>query len=178
MDNIKNVKKIWINSLGFLENHYLNSSIVTILLLYCSTIFNNINMYIGNLYNFSIVKILVLFLIVYIAPKDTTIAILLALTYVISLNYSLLSENFEEKVVKHTKESFQPFFPLENTEYKKQDVNEQEKTDNSCLKNYVPTHEVIGDACEPVSTFKDELNAQGLNSPEGFDNTVIGSPIM
>lgn len=93
MDDIKNLKKQWHNSLVFLDNSILNSIIVVILLLYSSTIFENINVFIGNLYKFSIVKLIVILLIVYVSHKDTTIAILLAISYVVSLNYSL-KENF------------------------------------------------------------------------------------
>ena len=92
--NTNNFKKNWLNSLSFLDNCIVNWTIVIILVLYCSTIFDNINNFIGNLYNLSIIKIIVLLLIVYVAPKDTTIAVLLALTYIISIFYMANSENF------------------------------------------------------------------------------------
>jgi len=94
MDNMKNFKKTWTGSLSFLDNNIVNAIIVIILVLYSSTIFDNINSYIGNLYNYSIIKIIVLLLIIYIAPKDTTIAILLAVSYLVSINYMINNENF------------------------------------------------------------------------------------
>lgn len=179
MDSLKTLKKIWTNSLGFLDNSIINTVIVVILVLYCSTIFDNINSYIGNLYNFSIVKLLVLLLIIYVAPKDTTVAILLALSYIISLHFLILNENFVGDENKESTESFQSFFPFVNVE---KDENKDEKqsshSKSECLKNYVPLHETVGDVCQPVDTFKNELNTQGLNNPEGFDNTIFGSPVV
>ena len=43
------------------------------------------------------------------------------------------------------------------------------------MKEYTPKFEAVGNVCEPVATFKGELNAQGLNFPEGFDTNVVGS---
>ena len=94
INNMNNFKKNWLKSLSFLDNCMVNWTIVIILLLYCSTIFNNINSFVGNLYNFSIIKIIILLLIVYVAPKDTTIAVLLALSYIISIFYMANNENF------------------------------------------------------------------------------------
>ena len=47
----------------------------------------------------------------------------------------------------------------------------------SCMQNYIPRFEAVSDVCSPTATFKNELNAQGLNFPEGFDHTVNGSPL-
>ena len=65
MDNMKNINKMWINSLSFLDNSVINSIIVIILVLYSSTIFDNINSFIGNIYSYSIVRIIILLLTVY-----------------------------------------------------------------------------------------------------------------
>jgi hypothetical protein len=127
MDSIKNIKKIWLGSLGFLDNCYINSIIVIILLLYCSTIFENINSFIGNLYNFSIIKLLVLLVIVYVTPKDPTIGILLGLSYIISINYLNNTENF--KTIEENKED-EHFFPLVNTNYESHNNSDNKSNDN------------------------------------------------
>ena len=98
MDNMKNFKKAWMSSLSFLDNSYVNTSICIILVLYCSTIFDNINAFVGNLYNYSVIKIIVLLLIVYTSQKDTNIAILLAMSYLISISYMVNTENFSSKM--------------------------------------------------------------------------------
>jgi len=252
MDNMKNIKKNWMNSLSFLDNNLINSAIVIILVLYCSTIFDNINNFVGNLYNYSIVRVIILLLIIYVAPKDTTIAVLLALSFGISLNYTLNNEyfyglgsrlqnrrlekesfnnpvldhkyianqkdihenaeteSFNNPVMKHKyknaetesfnnpvmkrkyvanqKESFknnsttkEHFFPFDNNgmtvEPDTVDTSDKTNDNKSCMQNYTPKFESVGDVCSPTATFKNEFNAQGLNYPEGYLNTVIGSPL-
>lgn len=220
MDSIKNVKKQWLNSLVFLDNSIINSVIVVILLLYSTTFFENINMFIGNLYKFSIIKFIIILLIVYVSPKDTTIAILLAISYVISLQYSF-RENFTSNMLSdnnssHTIvsqlselpsyssknqsiqeipsinsssvnimsppglsdyqriESFQGFpFQSDNST----ESIEVKKKNISCLNNYSPKNENISDVCEPISSIDNSLNAQGLNSPEGYGSMDSGSPL-
>ena len=187
MESIKDIKKIWMGSLSFLDNCYINAIIVIILLLYSSTIFGNINNFVSNLYNLSIVKVIVLLLIVYVTPKDPTIGILLALSYIVSLNLPL--EKFTDNENYTGNESTEKFFPLANVTGKEDflpDVNEQlnansfdlslkNDTPSKCMKEYTPKFEAVGNVCEPVATFKGELNAQGLNFPEGFDTNVVGS---
>jgi hypothetical protein len=198
MDSIKNIKKVWLGSLGFLDNCYVNSIIVIILLLYCSTIFENINSFIGNLYNFSIIKLAVLLAIVYVTPKDPIIGILLGLSYAISLNYLVNTENFvidnPIEIIKNpstksesddVKESFFPLTNISDYNLKKEhdtdNFKNHENKDHSCLNNYNAWNESVGDVCNPVATFQNELNAQGINDISGFNESSIkhinGSPI-
>lgn len=272
--NMKNLKKTWLNSLSFLDNCTINSIIVVILLLYSSQIFRNINTFIGNFYNFGIVRLIVLILIIYIAPKDPTIAILLAVSYIVSLHFMIENEYFSAEEEEGKKKSsilnmgamnarapmntqapmnsqaqmnsqapmnsqtqmnskapmnaqansqkvpFKPsvnipqnnmmkmkenFIPRPNMyeeqnsdSYKPvkksnpkttvtsnqpvQQVNKQSSQQNvlnnkECMNMYTPRFESLSDVCTPTATFKNELNAQGLNFPEGFDSTVVGSPL-
>ena len=213
MNNAKNFKKVWMNSLSFLDDSMIQSVISIVLVLYCSTIFDNINSFIGNLYNYSFVKLIILLLIVYVSPKDTTIAVLLGVSYVISLSYAVNNEYFNGNSSESENESENEyFFPLDqntleqntleqntseevpvmnneqymnssemieneqnNEQYENsdEDVNYEEK----CMQNYTPMYEAVGDVCSPTETFKKELNAQGLNYPEGFNHGVYGSPL-
>ena len=241
--NMKNVNKVWLNSLTFLDNSVVSSIIVTILVLYCTQIFDNINSFIGNIYNFSFVRFIVLLLIVYVSPKCPMIGILLGISYLISINYMVNTENFVDETSYNTQatempsvptpapgaymqntgkqqpnappmvppnappmanmdsnvESFKSeekehFFPLTNENdnsnsfnMRLQNTNMNTRMDkvserkmnekNSCMQNYVPEFETVSDVCSPTATFKNELNAQGLNFPEGFNSPVSGSPL-
>jgi hypothetical protein len=248
MENMKNMKKVWMNSLSFLDNSVVNSIIVVILVLYSSTIFDNINSFIGNIYNFSIIRLVILLLIIYVAPKDITIAILLSISYLISLNYMINNENFSANSMEHnyikeehmhpthsehsehsehyknnknsehfskssvhnkktsTIESFFPLMETQQTNNDEKKVQKSEKAVNSeasydlrlnninmntrsptmldnnlnekaCLTNYNPKFEAVSNVCVPNSTFKNELNTQGLNFPEGFNHYGSGSPL-
>ena len=230
---MKSFKKSWFNSLSFLDNCTVHAVIVIILLLYSSTIFDNINSYVGRLYNFNIVKVIVLLLIIYVSPKDTTIAVLLAISYMVSLSYMADMENFasnsgpvqalmqqapvakanmqqrasshmtaeEQNTIATKKQNLknkvgtEHFFPLatanqgdfklRNNSNNSNNSNKQmtQKMNNnnnvkSCMNLYTPRFEAVGDVCAPTATFQNELNAQGLNSPEGFDSMVVGSPLQ
>jgi len=220
--DIKNINKAWMNSLSFLDNSIINSIIIIILVLYSSTIFDNINSFVGNIYNFSIVRLLVLLVIIYVSPKCPTIGILLGISYVISLSYMVNNENFtspfpgfqgneynesvnEEQnnykrniMVKPSVPVKEQFFPLVNEDDTSKSFDMRLKNTNvntrsngseehrqsgsvnvpdSCMQNYTPRFEAVSDVCSPTATFKNELNAQGLNFPEGFDHTVNGSPL-
>ena len=217
--DIKNINKAWMNSLSFLDNSIINSIIIIILVLYSSTIFDNINSFVGNIYNFSIVRLLVLLVIIYVSPKCPTIGILLGISYVISLSYMVNNENFtspfpgfqgndsqnEEQnnykrniMVNPSVPVKEKFFPVVNeddtsksfdmrlkntnvnTRSNGSDENRQSGSVNvpdSCMQNYTPRFEAVSDVCSPTATFKNELNAQGLNFPEGFDHSVNGSPL-
>ena len=190
MESIKDMKKMWMGSLSFLDNCYINAIIVIILLLYSSTIFENINNFIGNLYSLSIIKVIVLLLIVYVTPKDPTIGILLGLSYIVSLHFSQVNhEKFTDKE-DNNDEDKEKFFPLMNVSEQKEnffpgvtehvdansfDPSQKHDTPSNCMKEYTPKFEAVGNVCEPVATFKNEFNAQGLNFPEGFDTNVVGS---
>lgn len=93
------IKKIWLNSLSFLDNSYIYASILIVLFLYSTLLFENINNYIGNLYKYIIVRLIVLLLIIYVSPKDITIAIFLAITFLITLNYIPEDEEFDNGTV-------------------------------------------------------------------------------
>lgn len=225
---MKNFKKAWFNSLSFLDNCTVHAVIVIILLLYSSTIFDNINSYVGRLYNSNIVKVIVLLLIIYVSPKDTTIAVLLAISYMVSLSYMSNMENFasnngpvqtamqqaptmkanmQQKASSHmtaeeqnmiaskkqnlkNKVTTEHFFPLpsvnesefkqKNNSNKQQPVQKMNNNENveSCMNLYTPKFEAVGNVCAPTATFQNELNAQGLNSPEGFDSMVVGAPLQ
>lgn len=192
--DMKNLCKLWMNSLSFLDNCLINSIIVIILVLYSSTIFDNINSFVGNIYNFSIIRLLVLLVIIYITPKSPTIGILLGISYIVSLSYMVNAENISEKYSNKNKEHFFPLVnendtsnsfdvKLNNRAMNSRGNNEKDfvinntNSQESCMQNYTPKYETVSDVCNPTATFKNELNAQGLNFPEGFDHSVNGSPL-
>jgi hypothetical protein len=78
-----------------------------------------------------------------------------------------------------TADNIESFFPgLMNKEQKEsQPFDEMKKDSSDCNSLYTPEFESVGDVCNTVNTFKDELNAQGLNSPEGFNSNVFGAPL-
>jgi len=87
MSSLNKIKNLWLNSLSGLDNSYVNVLVVVALILYNLVYFHNINLFIAGLFKLSIVRVLFLLLIIYIAPKDPTIALLLAISYLITVDY-------------------------------------------------------------------------------------------
>jgi len=78
-------------------------------------------------------------------------------------------------------DNVESFFPglMSNSNEKEESksFNEMENVSSDCKSLYTPQFESVGDVCNTVNTFNNELNAQGLNSPEGFNTNVIGAPL-
>jgi len=96
----------------------------------------------------------------------------------------------KKKMIQHDKNklNLEHFFPMQNddnsdafnlnTRQKKtSNENKTMKNKSECMDMYVPQFEAVGNVCSPVATFQGELNAQGLNYPEGFDHNVDGAPL-
>ncbi len=83
--DMKNLSKMWNDSLKVLDNTYVSSIIIFILFLLVSGLFSNINHEVKKLLNNQIVRVIVILLIIWVAPKNITIAILLAVLYCMSM---------------------------------------------------------------------------------------------
>jgi hypothetical protein len=82
--------------------------------------------------------------------------------------------------MQHSDSTSVNFNPMENRKIDRPQIinNIKEETfDKTCMQTYTPMFESVGDVCSPTATFKNELNAQGLNFPEGFGHDVYGSPL-
>jgi len=153
MNEMNNILKLWINSLSLLDNCYVNSTIIIILVLYSSLVFENINMYIGELYNYSIIRVIVLLLIIYISRKDLTIAILLGVSYLVSVYYSSNKESFSTEP---------PPRPLPPILPPSQPIDEMGKTKES-FKQYNTIETFKERKNDTVNFLKTKLSKSGLN---------------
>jgi len=93
------IKKIWLDSLSFLDNTYIYASILIILFLYSTLIFENINNYIGKIYGYSVVRFIVLLLIIYVTQKNVTLGIFLAISFLITINNMQDVEKYDNGTV-------------------------------------------------------------------------------
>ena len=163
-NSLEKIDNMLLKSLSFLDNKNVYISIIFILFLYNTCMFKNINYLVSDYYNYSVVKVIVLLLIIYISRKSCLIALLLTISFLISLNYKTIMENF---VVE----------PLPNSSINSETENFETPNKNSlskkkCDENYLPKNLAVGNVCNPVSTFENELNTQGLNDVIGYDKQV------
>jgi len=93
---MKYIDKCWNDSLSFMDNIYIQIVLYVVLILYSSMYFEDINIYIANLYKkYKFLNIIVLLLIVYLGRACPVVGILLGISYAISLTY--YTENYDEK---------------------------------------------------------------------------------
>lgn len=94
MDSIKkNLEKICSSLYNLFDHLYIKIIIITILVIYNSGLFVDYNLYLSSIFNNTILRLVILLIIVGIAHKNITIALLLILTLAISSYYK--HENFE-----------------------------------------------------------------------------------
>lgn len=187
---LENIDKCILCSLSFLDNKNIYISVVFILFLYNTCLFTNINNLVSDFYENSIVKIIMLLLIIYVSRKSCLIGLLLAISYVISLNFKSIMENFvsgydsssnnlstlgEENMDSHnnavvtTSENTESF--MSNTEESGLTYDNESfenKTDN-CMNNYMPKNQALSNLCKPIATMNNSMDAQGLSAPSGYD---------
>lgn len=193
------------NSLSFLDNANVCAAIVFILFLYNLCVFKNINSMVSNVYQYTIIRIIVLLLIIYVSQKNCLIGILLAVSYVLSMTYNSMEEYFamgdikpfpspseSEKVSMESnmEPSMDPAMeptmepdqysmsePYSNKKKSESPNMDNNLSENNCMNNYYPAHEKVGNLCDPVATYQGEYNAQGLNYPIGHDKDQGGYSI-
>lgn len=205
--DMKGLQKGVSGSLSCMDNIYVKVIIYVVLILYSSTIFENINMYVGSLYKYSFVKIIVLLLIVALSMKCPAMGILLAISYVISIIYEKHGERPLELLRREGFRSDDDDDDERRNDERRDDDNDDERgrdddkgrDDDNRIERFIPTasgdefsmnsnnnsgycplnlvSESLSDPCKPVETFKGELNAQGLNQISGFDDFVTGAPL-
>ena len=192
--SLEKIDNVLLKSLFFLDNHNVYISLVFILFLYNTCIFKNINHYVSDLYDHTIIRVLVLLLIIYTARKSCLISILLGISFVVSLNFKTIMENFViDPLPNSNDDNLAPVSDIDNsinnndsmnntindTNVNNEETLESFQSENTnflnkknCDENYPLKNESVGNDCSPVSTFSNELNAQGLNSIIGYDKQV------
>ena len=82
---LKQLESFVNNSLSFLDNPYAKNIIKMFLVLYAGLAAPRLPAFLANLFNNALFRIIVLFLIAYLGLKDTTIALLSAVAFTLSI---------------------------------------------------------------------------------------------
>ncbi len=121
MDSIKkNLEKVGSSLYNLFDHLYIKIIIITILVIYNSGLFIDYNLYLSSVFNNTIIRLIILLIIVGIANKNITIALLLILTLAISSYYKV--ENFETISNKKEKDEHE-----EDDEKKNKKTNKNKK---------------------------------------------------
>ena len=166
------------NSLDFLDNSTFRMIIILFLVIYSTVIIPILDSNLNKIFNNTVVKLILFLIIIYIGTKDPVIALLIVCSYLLSVlqvnnnmgETPILSE-IEESETNHTENNH-----TEN-DIKQTGSNEDNQTClNQCTRTGNTGNDDLGDQCTPISSFNNELNAQGFNCPLGSDNVSFGSP--
>jgi hypothetical protein len=126
MDSIsKNLEKVGSSIYNLFDHLYIKIVIITILVVYNSGLFVDYNLYLSSVFNNTILRLIILFIIVAIAPKNITIALLLALTLAISSYYR--AENFENNNADEYDEDKEDYSNKKKSNTNKQQPKQQPK---------------------------------------------------
>ncbi len=148
---LENLDKCVLNSLSFLDNKNVYISIIFILFLFNTCLFTNINNLVSEFYQNPIVKVVMLLLVIYVSRKSYLIGLLLALSYVISLNYKSVMENFVSG--------------FDSTQSNFESVNNNEKFVNN-------EENEVTKSVEETESFDNHVMSEGMGN-ESFDNHVM-----
>ena len=115
--------------------------------------------------------------------KHVTLAILLALVFIICLKHSegFTTENFIPLLTQnndYSDESKNEYTSFSQEVEEDRKIMKSNDPSSSCIQTDPIHNEVLSDPCTPVATFKNELNAQGMNDITGFSFTdMTASPL-
>jgi hypothetical protein len=88
-DLINVARKTVMKSLGFLDNKYIRTILIILLIVYNSAIITEVNVTVSRFINIPLVKLLLVIAIVCLSLKDKVLSILLTMAVVMSTYYSV-----------------------------------------------------------------------------------------
>ena len=92
------LSKLMRDSLKFLENKYVRNLLILILVLYCAAVLPALNREVTIIFNNLFFKLVVLVVIVYVGQKDMTLALLLTMALILSLQRAQ-DNNMQESIL-------------------------------------------------------------------------------
>lgn len=175
------------DSLSFLDNFYVKMFIIVFLILYIIGVAPNLTQDIAVIFDHPIVKVLFVILIAYIGFKDPSIAMLLAIAFILSL---LMGYRFQFGFdLSKQGVGIEAGISAEEAEKEAQHqqgaegfMNDNSDTDGGNYNHYFDCVKANEEGtasqnpeCQGVGYWNKELNTQGLNNPLGYSGTKVGA---
>jgi hypothetical protein len=158
-----NLKKINFN-MNILNNEYISWGLRIILVLYAAMVAPNLNKEISNIFDNVIVRLILACLIVFLSFHDTTLAILLAISFVVSIQ--TLNKHKVNTITNPT----ESFYGDDNTE-----ENEQEQyTNDEDTNDEAMNDESMNDEAMNDEAMNDEAMNGESSTTETFQNNDYG----
>ena len=153
-----NLKKINFN-MNILNNEYISWGLRIILVLYAAMVAPNLNKEISNIFDNVIVRLILACLIVFLSFHDTTLAILLAISFVVSIQ--TLNKHKVNTITNPT----ESFYGDDNTEENEQELNMNDEDMND---------EAMNDEAMNDEAMNDEAMNGESSTTETFQNNDYG----
>lgn len=160
------------NSLKFLDNEFVYWIIVIILFLYNTCIFMNINDFFSNMYEFGIVRVIILLLILYVSQKSYLIALLLAMSYLLSVKFN--KENFESMMNSQNSMHDSEYDGESDESIHHDNSEEMEKYNNNMIDSSAMDFNAEDQKMGVDNQFADKTS----DEMEGFNNNLFTSRSM
>ena len=171
-------------SLRVLDNHYVRLALVALLVLYSAGVVPELNYYVSMGLSNMFVRLLVLVVIMMVCTKDVSLALLLAVAYVLTVHMGAgVSEGMAMPATEEEED--------DAVEAEAADVSEgfdgqgaaphgynPVDGDQPCLNQCADGNQIGGAGngnCDATAAFEDESNAQGMNCPMGFGGNELAS---
>ena len=162
-------------SLDFLENPTIRFFIILVLIIYITALIPMLNNNLNQLFDHTVVKLIMLIIIVYLGSKDPIIALLFAIAFIMSLLQTKYYGNYDNIEVKdYVPEVTAEKDSSEKMRDEKGSGQDDKQCSNECSQN--GNMDSGNEQCTPISAFNNELNAQGMNCPMGDGINLFGSP--
>jgi hypothetical protein len=175
MKVLNQVSKSVYNSLAFLENPLVRLILIAVIVIYAAGVVPALKSTVSTILNTTVAKLLMLLVILYVSARDTTLALMLTIAFLLTLQVNARNQvndaitegmkaaNDEEmtNTVKMTEE-------MTNMSAGPTGAN----TPDSCLSEGATCTGNLSNPCTGVQAWASENNAQGLVCGEvrGFSN--------
>lgn len=170
---INNFDRVAQNWLSFLDNEYVSSALIIFLIVYASLAAPKLPNYILKLFDYTIVKLVLFFLIAYIAQKNASIAIIAAvglLVTIMALNKFKLDSTLNRMINKSesmTSVSYGVFDPSFDT-----------TTEASLCDPPITSCPVEKPTCEKKVRFRDNFYPQYVDlNPDVYESKKPSEPV-
>ena len=182
-DIIGVARKTIMRSLGFLDNKYIRTILIILLIIYNSAIITEVNVTVSRFINIPLVKLLLVIAIVCLSLKDKVLSILLTMAVVMSTYYSVnTNEHFSMTFLTDKLRDVMGTKNKKSMSTGQETNNENTKETNSEMKQ--ETRPEMRQETRPEMNNKPMTNAAGQNMngmsngpmAMGYNGGLGGSP--
>ena len=175
---LNKIQKLAKTSLSFLDNEYARTVLIIAVILYSAGVVPTLNRTASSILDNTFAKLLMLVVILYVSSKDTTLALMLTVGFLLTLQInarnninSAVMEGFEHSK-KENKENKEQMKDEDKEEMSNLEEPTGANTPDSCLESGATCSGNLSAPCTGLQTWGAENNAQGLScgTVRGFSN--------